>query len=197
MNQYTPNPDVDFYFDKAEKWQKEQLALRRLVLDCGLIEGLKWGVPCYNIQHGNVVLIHAMKHYCALLFLKGVLLQDASGILVQQTENTQAQRQIRFTSVSEIGALEPTLRAYLYEAIEIENLGLQVQLKPTSEFTVSAEFQRRLTETPALKAAFEALTPGRQRAYLLHFSSPKQAKTREARVEKLMPQILSGKGLNE
>ncbi|MBO2011462.1 YdeI/OmpD-associated family protein [Hymenobacter negativus] len=197
MNQYTPNPDVDFYFDKAEKWQKEQLALRRLVLDCGLIEELKWGVPCYNIQQGNVVLIHAMKQYCALLFLKGVLLQDASGILVQQTENTQAQRQIRFASMSEIVALEPTLRAYLYEAIEIENLGLQVRLKSTSEFAVSAEFQRKLNENPALQAAFEALTPGRQRGYLLHFSSPKQAKTREARVEKWMPHILSGKGLNE
>jgi uncharacterized protein YdeI (YjbR/CyaY-like superfamily) len=191
------NPKVDFYFSKAEKWQQELTALRMIILNCGLAEELKWGVPCYTFQHTNVVLIHAFKEYCAMLFPKGALLQDTSGILVQQTENTQAHRQIRFTNAQEIATLEPTIKAYIYEAIEVENLGLKVPFKPTAEFSMPEEFRHKLAETPALQAAFEALTPGRQRAYLLHFAAPKQAKTREARIEKCTPQILSGKGLNE
>lgn len=191
------NPTVDFYFHKASKWQEELEQLRKIVLDCGLTEELKWGVPCYTFQKGNIVLIHTFKEYCALLFFKGVLLADADGILVQQTENVQATRQIRFTHVREIVELKPTLKAYIFEAMEVEKAGLKVELKKTPEFAVSEEFQTKLDEFPALKTAFEALTPGRQRAYLLHFSQPKQSKTREARVEKCLPQILNGKGLNE
>jgi len=191
------NPKVDFYFHKATKWQEELEQLRQIVLDCGLTEELKWGVPCYTFQKGNVVLIHTFKEYCALLFFKGALLADANDILVQQTENVQATRQIRFTQVREIVELKPTLKATIFEAMEVEKAGLKVELKKTAEFTVSEEFQIKLDEFPALKTAFEALTPGRQRAYLLHFSQPKQSKTREARVEKCLPPILNGKGLNE
>ncbi|AUD02048.1 YdeI/OmpD-associated family protein [Spirosoma pollinicola] len=191
------NPKVDFYFNKAEKWQQEFEKMRMIVLDCGLTEELKWGVPCYTFQGNNIVLIHGFKDYCALLFHKGVLLNDASNLLIQQTENVQAGRQIRFTNLREIVELEPTLKAYIYEAIEVERAGLRVELKKTTEFQTSAEFQHKLDKLPALKAAFEALTPGRQRAYLLHFSAPKQAKTRESRVEKCIPQILNGKGLTD
>lgn len=190
------NPKVDFFFAQAKKWQNEYEKLRTIVLDCGLIEELKWGVPCYTFQKHNVVILHGFKDYCALLFHKGALLQDADRILIQQTENVQATRQIRFTGIQEIINLEPILKAYIYEAIEVEKAGLKVELKKTTEFAVTEEFQTKLDEVPALKAAFEALTPGRQRAYLLHFSAPKQAKTRESRIEKCIPDILNGKGLN-
>lgn len=166
-------------------------------LDCGLTEELKWGVPCYTFDNKNVVLIHAFKEYCALLFFKGALLNDAEGILITQTENVQAARQIRFTSLREIEKLEPVLKTYVYEAIEVERAGLKVKLKKTSEFTVPEEFQNTLDKNRALKTAFAALTPGRQRAYLLYFSSPKQSKTRASRIEKCMPKILHGKGLND
>ena len=191
------NPKVDFYFKKAGKWQEELAYLRTIVLACGLTEELKWGVPGYTLQQKNVVLIHDFKEYCALLFVKGALLKDPDTILIQQTENVQAARQIRFTNVPEIVALEPILKAYIQEAIEVEKAGLKVELKKPSEFAMAEEFQTKLTENPALKTAFEALTPGRQRAYLLHFSQPKQAKTREARIEKCTPQIFAGKGLND
>lgn len=189
------NPKVDFYFNKAGKWQEASEQLRTIVLDCGLTEELKWGVPCYTFQQNNVLIIHGFKDYCALNFFKGVLLQDPEGILIQQTENVQAGRQIRFTSVGEITEQIPTLKAYIFEAIEVEKAGLEVPLKPTADYAVAEEFQVKLAENPALKTAFSALTPGRQRAYLLHFAAPKQAKTREARVEKYMPHILMGKGL--
>lgn len=191
------NPKVDFYFNKAQNWQKELEKLRIIVLDCGLTEELKWGVPCYTFLESNVVLIHAFKEYCALLFFKGALLNDANGILIQQTENVQAARQIRFTSIEEIVEMEATVKTYIFEAIEVEKAGLKVDLKKTTAFNIPEELQYKLTAIPALKTAFEALTPGRQRAYLLHFSQPKQAKTREARIEKYMPQILNGKGLND
>lgn len=191
------NPKVDFYFNKTEKWQEEVKKLRTIVLDCGLTEELKWGTPCYMFQGKNIVLIHTFKEYCALLFFKGALLQDTNGVLIQQTERVQAARQIRFTTIQEIAELVPVLKTYIYEAIEVEKAGLKVNLKETKKFTVPEEFQKKLTELPALKAAFEALTPGRQRAYLLHFSQPKQSKTRESRIEKHMPQILQGKGLND
>ena len=189
------NPKVDFYFAKAEKWEKEVAQLRTIVLDCGLTEELKWGCPCYTFQNSNIVLIHTFKEYCALLFFKGALLNDANGILVQQTENVQAARQIRFTGVKDIVA--STLKAYIYEAIEVEKAGLQVELKKTTEFAMPEEFQHKLDAMPAMKKAFEALTPGRQRGYLLHFAAPKQSKTRESRIEKCIPQILKGKGLND
>jgi len=191
------NPKTDWFFDKNTKWQQEYDKLRMLVLDCGLIEDLKWGVPCYTFQKSNIVLIHGFKEYCALLFHKGSLLNDTNGILIQQTENVQSARQIRFTSIKEIEELEATIKAYIYEAIEVEKAGLQVNFKKTIEFTIPEEFQNKLDQIPALKTAFDALTPGRQRAYMLHFSAPKQSKTREARVEKCMPQILNGKGLND
>jgi uncharacterized protein YdeI (YjbR/CyaY-like superfamily) len=191
------NPKVDFYFNKTEKWQKELEQLRNIVLDCGLTEELKWGVPCYVFEKSNIVLIHVFKEYCALLFFKGALLNDANGILVQQTENVQAARQVRFTHVREIAKMESILKAYIYEAIEVEKAGLKMVLKKTREFETTTEFQKKLDEIPALKKAFEALTPGRQRAYLLYFSAPKQFKTRESRVEKCMQQILDGKGLND
>lgn len=191
------NPKVDFYFNKAKKWQKELEQLRMVVLDCGLTEELKWGVPCYTFQKSNIVLIHVFKEYCALLFFKGALLNDANGILIQQTENTQAVRQVRFTNVREIVEIGPILKAYIYEAIEVEKAGLKVNLKKTTEFIIPEEFQKKLDDIPALKAAFDALTPGRQRAYILYFSAPKQSKTRESRVEKCMQQILNGKGLND
>ena len=191
------NPKVDWYFIKAEKWQQELETLRTILLDCLLTEELKWGVPCYTYQKNNIALIHEFKEYCAILFVKGALLNDANGILIQQTENVQAARQIRFTHVREIVEMETILKSYIYEAIEVEKAGLKVDLKKTIEFNMPEEFQNKLTEIPALKTAFEALTPGRQRAYLLFFSAPKQAKTRESRVEKSMEQILNGKGLND
>lgn len=191
------NPKVDFYFSKATKWQQEIEQLRAIVLDCGLTEVLKWGVPCYTLQKSNIVLIHTFKEYCAFLFFKGALLQDTNGILIQQTERVQAARQIRFTNVQEIVKLAPILKAYIYEAIEVEKAGLKVELKETAAFPMAEEFKNQLDELPALKIAFEALTPGRQRAYLLHFAAPKQSKTRTARIEKSMPQILKGKGLND
>ncbi|MDB4920237.1 DUF1801 domain-containing protein [Mucilaginibacter sp.] len=191
------NPKVDFYFNKAKKWQKELEQLRTIALDCGLTEELKWGCPCYTFQKSNMVLIHVFKEYCAFLFFKGVLLNDAHGILVQQTENVQSARQARFTNVGEIADLKATLKAYIYEAIEVEKAGLEVDFKKTEEFTVAKEFQYKLDRIPALKAAFEALTPGRQKGYLLYFSQAKQSKTREARVEKYIPQILDGKGLDD
>ncbi|WP_257669797.1 YdeI/OmpD-associated family protein [Parapedobacter tibetensis] len=193
------NPKVDWYFDKAQKWQKEIAQLRTIVLDCGLMEELKWGCPCYTFQKSNIVLIHVFKEYCALLFFKGALLQDTNGMLIQQTENVQAARQIRFTNIREIvdPDVSARLKAYIYEAIEVEKAGLKVPLKKTTEFPIPEEFQHKLDEIPALKTAFEALTPGRQRAYLFYFAQPKQSKTRESRVENYMPQILNGKGLND
>ena len=191
------NPNVDFYFNKAKKWQEEIERLRTIILDCGLTEELKWGCPCYTFQKSNVVLIHVFKEYCAVLFFKGALLNDSNGILIQQTENVQAARQVRFTSIHEVAELAAILKSYIYEAIEAEKAGLKVELKNTREFVIAEEFQSKLNHIPALKAAFEALTPGRQRAYLLYFSAPKQSKTREARVEKYIPQILGGKGLDD
>ena len=191
------NPKVDFFFKKAGKWQKEIEALRVIVLGCPLTEELKWGCPCYSFQGSNIVLAHTFKEYCALLFFKGALLKDTKGILIQQTKNVQAARQIRFTNVREIVEMNPIIKAYIYEAIEVEKAGLKVKLKKTPEFAMPAEFKSRLIESPALKTAFRALTPGRQRAYLLHFSAPKQSKTREARIAKCMRQILKGRGLND
>ena len=191
------NPKVEFYFAKAKKWQDEITKLRTIILDCGLTEELKWGTPCYTVQESNIVLIHTFKEYCALLFFKGALLKDADGILIQQTKNVQAARQIRFTNVREIVQMEPILKAYIREAIEVEKAGLKVKLKKTSDFAIPEEFQTKLDASPALKKAFGALTPGRQRAYLFHFAAPKLSKTREARVAKSMPQILKGKGLND
>ncbi len=189
------NPKVDFFFSKAKQWQEEFGKLRRIILDCGLTEELRWGKPCYTVEKKNIVLIHGFKEYCALLFFKGALLKDPKGILVQQTENVQGARQIRFTQVREI--VEPVLKAYIREAIEVEKAGLEVPYKKTSEFKVPEEFQNKLDGMPALKTAFKGLTPGRQRGYLLYFSGAKQAKTREARVEKCMGQILKGKGLDD
>jgi len=191
------NPKVDFYFDKEKKWQKEIEQLRIIVLDCGLTEELKWGCPCYTFENRNIVLLHVFKEYCALLFFKGTLLNDPENILIQQTPNVQSARQLRFTNVREITTKERIIKSYIYEAIEVEKAGLQVKLKKTSEFKIPGEFQNKLDKKPALKKAFEALTPGRQRAYIFHFSQPKQSKTREARVEKYIPQILDGKGLDD
>ncbi|MFC3560799.1 YdeI/OmpD-associated family protein [Pedobacter jamesrossensis] len=191
------NPKVDFYFNKAGKWQREVEKLRLIILDCGLTEELKWGCPCYTFQGNNVVLIHDFKDYCALLFHKGALLKNTDNILIQQTENVQAARQVRFTNIREIIDLESIIKSLIYEAIEVEKSGLKVALKKTSEFSMPEEFKQKLNSIPQLKVAFEALTPGRQRAYLLHFSSPKQSQTRESRIEKCMPHILSGKGLND
>ena len=191
------NPKVDWYFSKAEKWQAVLEQLRIIVLDCGLTEELKWGVPCYTFQKSNIVLIHVFKEYCAVLFFKGALLNDPAGILIQQTENVQAARQMRFTHIKEIVELETVLKTYIFEAIEVEKVGLTVDFKTTKESVIPEEFQKKLDEIPTLKTAFEALTPGRQRAYILHFSAPKQSKTRESRIEKCMPQILDGKGLND
>jgi uncharacterized protein YdeI (YjbR/CyaY-like superfamily) len=191
------NPKVDFYFNKAKKWQEEIEKLRTIVLDCGLTEELKWGVPCYTFQKNNIVLIHVFKEYCALLFFKGVLLKDTKGILIQQTENVQSARQIRFTSVKEIVKMEKTLKAYIHEAIEVEKAGLKVELKKTADFKIPEEFQNKLDKSADLKTAFKALTPGRQRAYIFYFSQAKQSKTRESRVEKSIPQILQGKGLDD
>jgi uncharacterized protein YdeI (YjbR/CyaY-like superfamily) len=193
------NRKVDFFFSKAKNWQKEFEKLRMIILDCELTEELKWGCPCYTFQKRNIVLIHGFKEYCALLFFKGALLNDASDILIQQTENVQVARQIRFTNVREIVKIGKILKAYIFEAIEVERAGVKVNLKKTTEFIIPEEFQNKLSAKggKALKTAFEALTPGRQRAYILYFSAPKQSKTRESRVEKCMQQILNGKGLND
>ena len=171
--------------------------LRAICLDCGLDEELKWGCPCYQFEKKNVVLIHGFKEYCALLFFKGALLNDPNGILIQQTKNVQSARQIRFTSVKEIVKLKATLKAYIYEAIEVERAGLKVKLKKTADFEMPEEFEKKLKKMPSLKKAFEALTPGRQRAYIFYFSQAKQSKTREARVEKYTKQILEGRGLED
>ena len=193
------NPKVDFYFTKAKKWQEELKTLRPIILGCGLTEELKWGVPCYTFENDKksekIVLIHVFKDYCAVLFFKGALLKDAKGILIQQTENVQSARQLRFTDVSEVVAMKATIKAYIKEAIAVEKAGLTMDFKKTTEFNMPEEFQHQLDASPALKTAFEALTPGRQRGYLLHFAAAKQSKTRTARVEKCMPQILNGKGL--
>ena len=191
------NPKVDAVVANAKSWQGEFEKLREIALDCGLTEALKWGQPCYTLGKANVVLIHGFKEYCAFLFFKGALLKDPKGILVQQTENVQAARQVRFTSTQQIEKMKGTLKTYIREAIEIEKAGLSVQFKKTEEFSIPGEFQRKLDESPDLKEAFEALTPGRQRAYLLHFSSARQSKTRESRIEKCIPQILDGLGLND
>ncbi len=191
------NPKVDWFFDKATQWQEEYEKLRIICLDCGLTEELKWGQPCYTSNNANVVLIHGFKEYCALLLFKGALLNDPNGILIQQTENVQSPRQIRFISAKEIVKLEPVLKAYIYNAIDVEKAGLKLELKKTKDFAVPEEFQTKLDGSAVLKAAFEALTPGRQRNYLFHFSKPKLSKTREERVEKAIPLILSGKGLDD
>jgi len=191
------NPKVDFFFSKDTKWQKEYEKLRMIILDCGLTEELKWGCPCYTFEKRNIVLIHGFKEYCALLFFKGALLDDPNGILIQQTENVQSARQIRFTNIREINKMEKILKAYTYEAIEVERAGLKVKLKKTSEYKIPEEFQKQLDKKPALKKAFDALTPGRQRQYIFYFSQPKQSKTRESRVEKSLKQILNGKGLDD
>ena len=191
------NPKVDFYFSKNNNWQKELEQLRAIVLDCGLNEDLKWGCPCYTFQDTNIVLIHVFKEYCALLFFKGALLSDANGILIQQTKNVQSARQVRFSNVREIVKMKSMLKAYIYEAIEVEKAGLKVELKKTTEYSIPEEFQKKLHKSATLKKAFYALTPGRQRAYLLYFSAPIQSKTREQRVEKYSKHILKGKGLND
>ena len=184
------NPKVNAYINRTKDWQKELEELRNITLDCGLTEELKWGCPCYTFQKKNVVLIHVFKEYCAFLFFKGALLKDPKGILIQQTENVQVARQIRFTNVREIVKLKPALKAYIFEAIEVEKAGLKAPLKKTAEFNMPEEFQNKLDKKSALKKAFEALTPGRQTAYLLYFSAPKQSKTRESRIEKYTPEIL-------
>lgn len=191
------NPKVDWFFNKAEKWQEEFEKLRAIVLDCGLAEELKWGCPCYTFQKNNIVLIHGFKEYCALLFFKGALLNDDHGILVQQTENVQSARQIRFADLREIFEMEPILKDYIHEAVEAEKAGLKVKYKKTSDFVIPEEFQNKLDRVPGLKTAFDALTPGRQRGYIFYFSQPKQSKTRASRVEKYIPQILNGKGLDD
>ena len=191
------NPKVDFYFDKAAKWNKELEKMRDLVLDCGLEEELKWGCPCYTYEKKNIVLIHVFKEYCAFLFFKGALMNDPNGILIQQTKNVQVPRQIRFTNAREIVKQEKIIKSYIYEAIEVERAGLKPKLKKTAQFNMPEEFQSKLKKSSALKNAFDALTPGRQRAYLLYFSAAKQSRTRESRIEKYAKQILKGKGLND
>ena len=191
------NPKVDEFLRKVPKWQAEMEKLRRITLDCSLTEDFKWGKPCYTFENNNVVLIHAFKEYCAILFFKGALLQDPHGVMVSQTENVQAGRQIRFTYLKEIEELETVIKAYIYEAIEVEKAGLKVDFKKAAEFAIPEELRNKFDEDSALKAAFETLTPGRQRAYILYFSEPKQAKTREARVQKYLQHILGGKGLND
>lgn len=191
------NPKVDFYFAKAGRWQEALEQLRDIVLDCGLAEELKWGVPCYTFEKRNIVLIHIFKEYCALLFFKGAVLKDPNGILVQQTANVQAARQVRFTNTHEVTRLKTLLKAYIQEAIEVELSGVEVKLKTTKEFPMPEEFKAQLGKNKKLKKAFDALTPGRQRGYLLYFSAPKQAKTRVSRIEKSIDAILTGKGLND
>ena len=191
------NPKVDLFLSKVKKWQQELETLRSIILDCQLTEELKWGVPCYTFNDANVVLIHGFKEYCAIGFFKGALLQDTDGILIQQGENSQSARQIRYTGMDEIIEKQAVLKAYIFEAIEVEKAGLKVDYKKTSEYNIPQEFQTILNEMPELKTAFHALTPGRQRAYLLYFADPKQSKTRTARVEKYIQQILDGKGLTD
>ncbi len=191
------NSKVDFFFDKDTQWQKEYKKLRTIILDCDLNEALKWGQPCYTFEEKNIVLIHGFKEYCALLFFKGALMTDPKKILIQQTENVQSARQIRFTGVKEITKLEKTLKTYIYEAVEVEESGLKVELKKASDYKIPEEFQKKLNKNAALKKAFHALTPGRQKGYLFYFSQPKQSETRESRIEKSIPQILDGKGLND
>ncbi len=191
------NPKVDFFFEKDGQWAKEYDKLRKIVLACGLDEQLKWGQPCYMHGGSNIVLIHGFKEYCALLFFKGALMTDADGLLIQQTANVQSARQMRFTDAKQIIQLAATIKAYIYDAIAVEDAGLKVALKKVEEYPVPEEFQRVLDKNKKLKTAFYALTPGRQRAYLLHFAAPKQTKTREARIEKATPDILIGKGLND
>ncbi|WP_139488278.1 YdeI/OmpD-associated family protein [Brevibacillus dissolubilis] len=197
MTNHRMNPKVDEFLSKATQWKEEYEKLRNIVLDCEVTEEFKWMHPCYTFDQKNIVLIHGFKEYCALLFHKGALLQDAHGILIQQTKNVQAARQIRFTHVQEIVEMEPILKAYIHEAIEVEKAGLEVHFKSNSEFIIPEELQSKFDEIPALQTAFEALTPGRQRAYILYFSEPKQSKTRESRVEKYLQQILNGKGLKD
>ncbi|MBS0350466.1 MAG: YdeI family protein [Proteobacteria bacterium] len=191
------NPRVDLLLDKAQKWQQELKQLRTIVLDCGLTEEVKWGAPCYTLNGKNIVLIHGFKQYCALLFFKGALLKDPNEILIRQTENVQSGRQIRFNSVEEIIAMAPTLKNYIGEAIVVEKANLKVDFKKTRQLHIPNEFQNKLDQIPALKTAFNALTPGRQRAYILYFTAPKQSKTRESRIEKCLQLILNGKGLND
>ena len=191
------NPKVDWFFDKDTQWQEEYVKLRTICLDCGLTEELKWGQPCYTLNDKNIVLIHGFKEYCALLFFKGALLDDPDGILIQQTENVQGPRQMRFTNAVEILELATTIKSYIHMAIEVEKAGLKVELKKTEEYKVPEEFQYKLDHIPALKKAFETLTPGRQRGYLFHFSQPKLSKTRAERVEKYIPKILAGKGWDD
>ena len=197
MTNSKTNPKVDDFLSKAKKWKEEYEKLRNIVLDCGLTEEFKWMHPCYTLENKNIVLIHGFKEYCALLFHKGVLLKDTHGILVQQTENVQAARQIRFANVQEIAEMAPILKAYIQEAIEVEKAGLEVNMKEQKDFTIPEELQTKFEEMPAFQAAFEALTPGRQRAYLFYFSQAKQSKTRVSRIEKYMQKILDGKGLND
>jgi len=197
MTENRMNPKADFYFDKPSKWQKEYGQLRTIILDCQLTEELKWGCPCYTYQKSNIVLIHGFKEYCALLFFKGALLNDADGILIQQTKNVQSARQIRFTGVKEITKLASTIKAYIHEAVAVEKAGLKVTLKKTSEYPMPEEFKNKLGKDPVLKAAFKALTPGRQRGYFFYFSQAKQSKTREARIEKSISNILKGKGFDD
>ncbi len=191
------NPDVDFYFNNARKWRSEIMRLRAIVLDCGLQEELKWGCPCYTLHKKNIVLIHVFKEYCALLFFKGALLHDEYGLLIRQTENVQAARQIRFKNIQEITEQEPLLKLYIHQAVAVEESGLKVELKKTADYQAPIEWQRKMKERPHLRQAFNSLTPGRQRAYLFYFAQPKQEKTRVARIEKCIPQILEGKGLND
>jgi len=192
----TMNTKADFYFNKGN-WQKETQQLRKIVLDCDLKEELKWGCPCYTFEGKNIVLIHVFKEYCALLFFKAALLNDPEKILIQQTENVQSARQIRFTNLKQIVKMAQVIKSYIYQAVEVEEAGLKVPLKKTKDFNIPEEFQKKLTEMPSLKTAFESLTPGRQRGYIFYFSQPKQSKTREARVEKSLPKILDGKGLDD
>ncbi len=191
------NPKVDFYFTKASNWQTEINKLRSIILDCGLNEDLKWGCPCYSFETANIVLIHVFNDYCALLFFKGALLKDDANILIQQTENVQAARQMRFTNIKEITKMERTIKAYIFEAAEVEKKGLKVNMKTTAEYKIPAELQQKFDKNPVLKNAFNALTPGRQRGYILYFSAAKQPKTRELRIEKYIPDIFAGKGLND
>lgn len=191
------NPKIDPYFSKLKKWKEEFELLRNIVLECGLTEDFKWMHPCYTLDNKNIVLIHGFKDYCALLFHKGALLKDPHGILIQQTENVQAARQIRFTSAQEIEEMQLILKTYIDEAIEIEKAGLQVNFKKSTEYDIPEELQNKFVEIPELKTAFDALTPGRQRAYILHFANAKQSKTRESRVEKYIPHILNGKGIDD
>lgn len=191
------NPKVNFFFEKESKWQDCYILLRSIILDSGLTETLKWGVPCYTYKGSNIVLMHGFKNYCALLFNKGALLKDPYMLLIQQTKNTQSARHLRFTTIDEIYQQKSKVREYIFEAVEVEKAGLKIAFKKTEDFEMVEEFQSALAEDPSLKNAFENLTPGRQRGYLLHFSSPKQSKTKRSRIDKCIPQILKGKGLND